>query len=180
MARYSDDWVSRYLADEPDDVKAHLAERYNLAKRRKPLYNTATRGSRQLAVIGHYETECGGCDTIKTPDCLFYLIELAAVQGYDVLWEGLLMSMDFKRTVPLSKRHRTLIIGMDVPLDVCLDSINQRRWSKNPDKPAVPVDNTTRKWHGTRQTIRRLADAGLETVWLDRDGTVERALKELS
>lgn len=180
MARYSDNWTPHYLANLQEQLRQELVNVWGLDKRKQPLYYTASNGGRKLAVVGHYESPCGGCDTIKEPDCLFHIIRTLADQGYDVLWEGLLMSMDFKRTVPLSKIHPTIIIGMDVPLDVCLDSINQRRWARNPELPPVPVTNTTNKWKGTRQTIKRLADAGLETVWLDREQTVERALEALT
>ena len=53
---------------------------------------------RQLAVIGHYETPCGGCDTIQKMDDIFQLVRDSHEAGHDVLFEGLLISADMKRT----------------------------------------------------------------------------------
>ena len=87
-------------------------------------------GRRPLFVLGHYETDCGGCDTIPEIQQVYDMVrEAATVYGMDVLYEGLLISAEFRRTHEMSMEpglgHHT--IGLDVPLDVCLASINARR-----------------------------------------------------
>jgi hypothetical protein len=130
--------------------------------------------------MGHYETECGGCDTIQKPDFLFENMYRLAAEGYDLLWEGLLTSMDFKRTHPMAQQYPTLVIGLDVDLQTCLDSVNARRHRRNPDLPPVNPKNTTNKHKGTKQTVARLQAAGVQCEWLDRDAAVERALEVLT
>jgi len=160
-----------------DDWKPHHIE-----KRKQPLYYTATHAAtgRKLAIMGHYETECGGCDTITKPDFLFETMHTLAAEGYDLLWEGLLTSMDFKRTEPMSHEYKTLVLGLTTPLQECLDSVNARRFRRNPDLPPVQVKNTTNKHRGTKQTVARLQAAGVDCEWHDREAIVVRALEALT
>jgi len=164
---YSDDWT------------AHRIE-----KRKQPLYYTAEgparSGGRKLAILGHYETACGGCDTITKPDFLFETIQMLLDQGYDIIWEWLLMSMDFKRTEPMSHNYKTLVLGLDTTLEKCLSSINERRHARNPDLPPVNPKNTTNKHRGVKQTVARLQAAGLDCEWHDRETIVTRALEALT
>lgn len=70
----------------------------------------------RLQIIGHYETACGGCDTITSLDDVYQQVTQAATFGYDVLYEGIMASGEYKRCVEL---HRAgldlLVIGLDVP-----------------------------------------------------------------
>lgn len=84
----------------------------------------------ELAVIGHYETKCGGCDTISTPGqsypIIFELIRRNAEDGRNVLFEGLLISGDVKWSSQL-KDLDFRIIELTTSLVDCLESVNQRR-----------------------------------------------------
>lgn len=84
----------------------------------------------QLAVIGHYGTKCGGCDTISTPGqsypIIFELIRRNAEEGRNVLFEGLLISGDVKWSSKLNDLD-FLIIELTTSLKDCLDSVNKRR-----------------------------------------------------
>lgn len=87
-------------------------------------------GRRPLFVVGHYETDCGGCDTITNVQEVYDMVVQASQDyGYDVLYEGLLISAEYRRTHAMSidpnLDHYT--VGLDVPLEVCLASINARR-----------------------------------------------------
>lgn len=126
---------------------------------------------RPLGLIGHYETACGGCDTVPKMDRIFELVREAHANGMDVLFEGLLISADFNRTYALhADGLPLLVVGLDVPLDVCLDSVNQRRWAKNPNKPPVNPKNTESKWKGTKNTMKKLQEHGVDARWADREG----------
>lgn len=59
-----------------------------------------------LYVPGHYETACGGCDTIKTVDEVYALVSRAVSAGWDVLYEGIMVQDDVRRAVELDKRLR--------------------------------------------------------------------------
>lgn len=101
--------------------------------RKQPLYYRFTHPLAlvpELAVIGHYEAKCGGCDTISIPGLsypiIFDTIRRNCEAGRDVLFEGLLISGDMKWTQSL-KDLFPLIIELDVPIEECLDSVNARR-----------------------------------------------------
>lgn len=87
-------------------------------------------GAPDIAIIGHYETKCGGCDTISTPGqsypIIFELIRRNALEGRNVLFEGLLISGDAKWSSALNDLDFT-IIELTTSLDECLESINERR-----------------------------------------------------
>lgn len=117
---------------------------------------------RPLFVPGHYETACGGCDTLPSYDVAVEMINNHAARGHDVMFEGLLWAPEVTRTVELHKRWGNLhIIGLCLPLDVCLASVNARRHEKNPDKPDVNPKNTESKWRATTSVLNKLEVAGL-------------------
>lgn len=157
---------------------------YKEAGRRQPigyvLYRSeAQHSGKPLAVVGHYETACGGCDTINKMDRIYELVRQAHQNGYDVLFEGLLLSAEFQRTYKLhADELPLLVLGMDIPLDVCIESVNKRRWAKNPDKPPVNPKNTESKWKGTKSTIRKLQEHGVDARWVQREEALELIMEK--
>lgn len=151
--------------------------------RRQPLgyvYRRKGGQGKSLAVVGHYETACGGCDTIPSLDDVYQLVRDANGQGYDVLFEGLLISSEVQRLIALKEFGiKTLVVGLQVPLDVCLSSVNERRWAKDPSKPAVNPKNTTSKYRAVELSMKRLKEAGVNAVWQDRQGAFELIRSEL-
>lgn len=148
---------------------------YKMEGRKQPIGYVCSRaeGGRALAVIGHYETPCGGCDTIAKMETIFEKVRESHAAGFDVLFEGLLISADVNRTAALHEDGLPLeVVALDVPLDVCLDSVNARRWAKNPDKPPVNPKNTESKWKGVRKSMERLEAAGVRASWASRDGAL--------
>lgn len=143
--------------------------------RRQPIGYIHTRpNGRSLALIGHYETPCGGCDTITSQDEIYTRVRAAHEQGMDVLYEGLLISADANRVIALHQDGLPVrVIALDTPLDVCLASVNERRWAKNPDKPPVNPKNTESKFKGVQSSMKRLEAAGLDARWASRDGAFE-------
>lgn len=133
-----------------------------------------------LSIIGHYETACGGCDTIHSLDRIYELVREEHGCGNHVLYEGLLLSAEVNRPVALHDAgYPLLVIGLDVPLQECIDSINARRRAKDPDKPPVNPKNTEAKWKQTRRAMQRLEEAGVRTEWHGRAGALVRVLGEL-
>lgn len=160
-------WVPKW-----DQIpEEHRPERL---KRKQPwgYHLIPDRPGKSIVVIGHYETACGGTDTISKMDTIFSMVRQAHLKsGCHVVFEGLLLSADFNRTYALHQDGLPLVVlGMDVPLDVCLDSVNARRWAKNPDKPPVNPKNTESKYKGTKNTMKKLQDHGVDARWVDREG----------
>lgn len=165
-------------------------------------YIYKSREGRQLAVVGHYETACGGCDTINGMDKIYEMVRNAAKAGMDVLFEGLLISAEVNRVVELSKAGFPLyVIALDTPLDVCLDSINIRRTTAYNErleritaenlvlaeagrkllpipepKGDVNPKNTESKHKAVKTAMRRFEEAGLSTSWENRESAVEKIL----
>ena len=128
-----------------------------------------------LFVAGHYETACGGCDTLPTYDFIIDLVREAATSGYDVLFEGLLISGEVTRCASLQD-FLYLSIGLDVPVEVCLDSVNQRRRKKKPEALDVNPKNTIAKATTVRGAMSRLAELGVRTEWQTRETVVDRVV----
>ena len=164
--------------------------------RKQPLgYLCHKEGHKSLAVIGHYETPCGGCDTINKMDDIFDLVRKSHEKGYNVIFEGLLISADVNRTAALHHEGLPLtVLAIDIPLQDCLDSINGRRkasWElrckkieqeneerqekglKLKELPPKPDDvnpkNTESKWRGVKLCMNRLLEAGVDARWGSRN-----------
>lgn len=150
-------------------------------KRRQPLYYRLWRSDYSpenddpvrpdLVVLGHYETACGGCDTIGTVDEVFALVREHASTAAHVLFEGLLLGVEVNRTVALLGQigpHQLEVIFLDTPLDVCLASINKRRWAKDPAKPPVDPTNTASKLRALQGIVPRLTAGGVTAYTASR------------
>ena len=98
-----------------------------IPNRKKPFAYTFSEPTK-VALMGHYESVCGGCDTINTFDqCYEGIAELDIVNDY-VLYEGLRQSSDFKRINDLFERgHEILVVNLKVDLETCLESVQKRR-----------------------------------------------------
>lgn len=135
-----------------------------------------------LYVVGHYETPCGGCDTIPSLDTIRDHVRQAAEQGMDVFFEGLLISSEFNRTLALAQEYGQdmLVVELDLPLQECLDSVNGRRRAKRgADAPGVNPKNTESKWKGTRSTVNKLEAAGVKVRRGGREAALGFVLEHL-
>ena len=150
--------------------------------RKRPLFYTMKQpNGRTLAVIGHYETPCGGCDTIPSMDKIYAIVHQCADNGWDVLYEGLLLSAEVNRAVELAKSADLVIVGLtEVPVTECIDSVNRRRWAKNPEKPGVNPKNTMAKWKQTRRAMERFEEAGVEAHSAERGEALDLVQRALS
>lgn len=143
---------------------------FRVEGRKQPLGYVFTRPSgRSLAVVGHYETACGGCDTIPSLDRIIELVRQSHIAGHDVLFEGLLIASEYTRTVQLHHDGLPLrVVQLTTPLDLCLESINLRRRAKTPDKEDVNPKNTTTKFRGVLSICNKLEASGVPVQRLDR------------
>lgn len=170
--------------------------RVTVADRKQPIgYILYKAMHRPLALVGHYETACGGCDTITSMDDIYQRVRDAAVAGMDVLFEGLLISADANRVIALDEwskadgsgigAHRVRVIALDTPLDVCLASVNERRQKDaeakgKPYKGDVNPKNTTSKFAGVKSSMKRIETAGVACSWESRDSAYELIKREFN
>lgn len=131
---------------------------------------------RSLGVIGHYEADCGGCDTISSMDKIFGRVKQGDELGLNILFEGLLISADMKRTTELHDEGRQLlVVGLSTTIEECLASVNERRRARfeRQGKPEqytpVKEKNTVSKHKGVVNSIKKMQAHGMEAVWASRD-----------
>lgn len=113
---------------------------------------------RPVFVIGHYETPCGGADTIKTFEEVLEMIDYADYFGFDVLFEGLLFSPDTWRLELRYKRGIDVkIVALTTSLEDCIASVEKRRRARGNNKPLKPK-NTVIKDKAIKTSIRRITE----------------------
>lgn len=124
--------------------------------RKKPLYYRSDAG----VILGHYESPCGGCDTIGSARAVYDLTQeiLRENPNQSILQEGLLLSEDVKWT---SQLPGVKVAFLDTPLERCLSQIQSRRQAVGNDKPLNPSNTQNRVGVIERARIK-LSDLGVE------------------
>lgn len=105
--------------------------------RKKPLYYRQD----NTVVLGHYESPCGGVDTIGSARAYRELIGTLSVDIEHIFGEGLLLSEDVKWTTELSSSYEVRVVFLTTPLGRCLDNIRKRRAEVGNEKE-LNVTNT--------------------------------------
>ena len=150
--------------------------------RKQPYYYTLHRPlGASIFVPGHYEIPTGGCDTIKTVDEVYAILQKSVDAGADAIFEGIIAQDDVTRAVAFANaigREKFLVIVLSTPLDDCLKAINERRAAKG-NLEAVDPKNTTNRAKRVTQIASRLKDSGLTVVKLDREAAFEKAKEAL-
>lgn len=138
-----------------------------------------------VAIIGRYETACGGCDCFSWPGAADEVAAKARElesQGYAVLLEGLIVSAwATDRMASLGPGLHT--IHLTTPLENCLAAVQDRRdaraAAKGKDASPLNPENTTKKWHGLHSCTRRQREAGMPVEELDRERARDRVFELL-
>lgn len=104
--------------------------RHVIEGRRKPSYYA--RG--QIAVLGHYESPCGGCDTFKGYAQLQEVVRSTFESFPIVLMEGLMLSDDVLQTVKIHEQVAPVrVLYLNTPIDTCIARVKKRRAEKGRD-----------------------------------------------
>lgn len=142
---------------------------HDLGRKRPIGYKCSRPGAPMLTVVGHYETACGGCDTITSPEHAYQIVRMGMERG-DVLFEGIIIQDDVKRLVALVDEARTVkVIALEVPIEVCLAGIQSRRDARGDERPLNPK-NTVHRAERLVSIIKRLQRHGVDATWYSRDG----------
>lgn len=137
--------------------------------RRQPIsYLLSRPGVPDLRVIGHYETACGGCDTVTSPDVVYTFVNDAVRAGEHVLFEGIIIGDDVTRAVDLKKVTDLYVIALNTPLEVCIAGIQARRDARGETKP-LSEKNTRDRADRLKRIMARLKDASVNARWMSRD-----------
>ena len=152
---------------------AHYKQQYHMFEdgRRQPL-STLHFNSPHLAgslfVPGHYETPCGGCDTIKTPDRVYELVRTAIVADWNVIYEGIIVQDDTRRLLELNAEHPVHVIELSTSLEACLLGIQERRDARGDTRTLNPK-NTQDRAVRVHKICDKLRAQGLAVPILGRE-----------
>jgi hypothetical protein len=166
--------LARFLMDSYVNQQAQY-----INGRKRPLYYTLDHpnGGNPLAVLGSYETVCGGCDTITEIALIYDTVDFLQSNGYDVFYESLLLTADVNRTAQWYTNGWDLhIIYLNVPTQVCIDSVNARRRAKDPNATDVDTKNLLLKIQGCKSSRKSLEARGVPCYLLDRVAAFQKTL----
>lgn len=139
-------------------------------------------GNGKLAVLGHYETACGGCDTISVPgamDVVYGMVREWHAKGYHVLYEGVIVQDDTKRCIQAVKDGLPIqVIFLTTPLQDCLAGIQARRDARGDVRPLDPT-NTANRIPRLAKHAQKLKAYGVPIHSLSREQALDYCLREL-
>ncbi|MGL6095368.1 MAG: hypothetical protein ACRC7O_06165 [Fimbriiglobus sp.] len=148
-----------------------------VAGRKKPLYYDSPNDWPRTIAIGHYESPCGGGDTIGSAGEIWKLVgDLQAnYPAANFLVEGLLLSEDVKWTKDVSGVR---CVFLRTPIDQCLKQIKARRAAAGNAEPLDPV-NTVNRFATIEKVRTRLTELGVPCYRASADQAVRLALSWL-
>lgn len=144
-------WVMQSFAGGWDSI--------NIPGRKRPLYYQH-RTCRDVVVLGHYESTCGGCDNIGSARMVFEVIRdlLAGTKPPKViLAEGLLLSEDVKWS---SQMADLTCYFLTTPTEKCLEQVKSRRLAAGNEKELNP-ENTVHRVDVIERARVKLTTAGI-------------------
>ena len=121
-----------------------------------------------LFIPGHYETACGGCDTIKTPDKVYELIRAAIVSNWNIIYEGIIIQDDTRRLIELNAQYPVNIIELSTPIEDCLAGVQARRNARG-DTRSLATKNTVDRFVRVHRTNDKLRSQGFVIPILGRE-----------
>ena len=139
-------------------------------KRKQPLYYKDD--GYHLTVLGHYESPCGGCDTIGSAHAVFELVQQLVLFKHTVC-EGLLLSEDVKWS---SQMRDLRVVYLTTPVEQCLANIRKRRAEAGNTKELN--EHNTRNRVGVIERSRvKLSEAGILCRRMSSDQAVSSIVK---
>lgn len=127
--------------------------------RQKPHYY----GNGRAIVLGHYESPCGGCDTIGSAAQVYQLTKAMTADFPDriVIEEGLLLSEDTKWAKQhLEDGQELRVVFLNTKLDDCVRQITSRRAEAGNEKP-LNITNTANRVAVIDRARVKLKEAGV-------------------
>lgn len=160
----------------------HNVQSHTIEGRKRPLYYTMDHpnSGNPLALIGSYETTCGGCDTINDTKLIFDTVDFLQAHGFDVLYESLLLTADVGRTYDYFTRGWPLnIVLLDLDEDTCIAGVMERRKAVGNYKPLNPK-NLRQKITGCKSSCKTLEGRGVPVFRLNRQQALDKVCDMLN
>ncbi len=134
------------------------------------------------AIIGRYESACGGCDGVGSPDEICRRLRMFNEQHGIVLLEGIMVAHTFKRYSSLAKElddYRFLFLN--TPLATCIRRVKSRRASAGNTTPFNPknlIHDYKQIWIRTRANCKKSNHNVVELSWKDPMPQVFKIIEE--
>lgn len=152
-------------------ASAHWQSEYVIGRKRPLYYRSVESGMADTVILGHYESACGGCDTIGSAKAVYELTMELKGRYPIILEEGLLLSEDVKWSSQLPDLK---VVYLTTPIEQCLSQIRSRRVEAGNDKP-LNTENTIRRVPVIERSRKKLVELG---VYCQR-ATVDLAVKRI-
>lgn len=113
--------------------------RWMVAGRREPLALTFDKPVRPLCVVGHYgPASTGGVDTIKDKEQPYAVARRAIAEGFDVLLEGIFISIEYWRTLYLHQDgYDRRDVFIDLSVEECTEWVHRRQEAAGKERKAL-------------------------------------------
>jgi len=132
-----------------------------------------------IYVLGSYENNCGGVDTVSSAEQVMRLVDFYAKLGH-VVFEGLLQSTYYGAmgTHSLQYGQDYVYAFLDTPIETCLERVEARRAAQGSTNKFNP--QLTRDKHQTIVRLqKRVTGMGHRTITLDHEGDLRTQLLRL-
>jgi len=134
----------------------------------------------QTAIIGHYDTQCGGADGITKQDAITEAIRALYPKYKTVIVEGSIVASVYARWEALAREldDDYWFWFLETPVADCIASVLERRKAKNNSKPFDPNQTLIPRHEAILRLKKRLIDAGRNVANFDRDTIVNAVVNQ--
>lgn len=131
---------------------------------------------RPVYILGTYNSQCGGCDTLSAGEQIELLHKYAPL-GH-VFYEGLLGSEYYGKLGAASELYGDdhIFAFLDTPIELCIERIKERRKLKGNLKP-LNENNTRGRIKKIETLKRKLEFMGRKVVTIDHDDAVFQVIE---
>lgn len=135
------------------------------------------------SVLGTYENQCGGCDSIKTANEICDRARLFYGRYSNVILEGITVSHTYKRYNDLAlELGNYRFLFLTTPLEICIHRVKQRRVAKGNLKVFNPHKNLglASDYDRVLAAKRNLLAAGRDVIDLNWRSPTSQVMKYLT
>lgn len=145
-------------------------------------------------LIGSYETQCGGCDTISSVAQVAELLRLLMTNNDDdavfdhysnsgiVFFEGLMISHMLGTVGAMQNRlgkNYNVLSFLDTPLETCIERVRRRRFERGDERPFDPR-NIIKDHPRVASCMVNAVKAGYRVRTVEHENALQNVLNDLS
>lgn len=135
-----------------------------------------------IIILGSYETQCGGCDTIPSvsivADMLRSYYRSSKLAYGLIFYEGLMISHMIGTVGAAAKEwgHDHVMGFLDTPLEVCVSRVRSRREERGADGANFDPKNIVADWPRVRAARQNAINQGFTVVDVPHENAVDFTL----